>query len=273
MQARLLKLGEARPTVKHFYHAIEGKITRSFYPMKKIGRPTDGIVYVKDGSMLYRFEDKSTLSAKSGDVLFLARGSRYSMENGSEVYTYAVVNFDFDISEDISLKSAVFASQSSRTVENLFNRMLEKWRMQKPAAFEDCMALLYSVYAELLRIESAAYVPASKRARLDAAVQYISESFSSDTLTVTLAAEAAGMSESHFRRLFKSVYNISPVKYIGILRLNRAKELIRYTSATFSQISAETGFASLYYFCRFFKKEVGCTPGEYRDAYRDYQEM
>ena len=104
-------------------------------------------------------------------------------------------------------------------------------------------------------------------------LSFMNENIARETLTVSEVAESVGISESHFRRLFKSVYNISPVKYINLMRINRAKELIRYSTYSFSHIAPETGFANVYYFSRMFKKEVGCTPSEYRAAHSEYTEI
>ncbi|MBQ4556662.1 MAG: helix-turn-helix domain-containing protein [Clostridia bacterium] len=270
MQTDEMQLCNVRPAVCRFHQAVEGRITRRFYPTKQVGRPSDGFIYVTEGKMRYRFLNGNTIDVSSGDVLFLSRGSIYSMELMSDCYKYVFADFDFE--DGVCLTSVAFSMQSFRGIESLFRRMLEKWRLQKLAVNEDCMAILYSIYAEILRAQSVAYIPLAKRTRLDAAVQFISENFADESLTVESVAATAAMSESHFRRLFKSTYQVSPVKYINLIRINRAKELIRYSNTSFSQIALDTGFANLYYFSRIFKKEVGCTPSEYREAYSDYQE-
>ena len=258
-------------SVDEFYQAVEGSITRKRIGPKTAGRHSDCLVYVIDGKMRYTFDDGSIIEVAAGDVLFLACGSVYSMYNLSSVYSFIFVDFMFSPVVGIEKKSMFYHMQNVRNVETMFRRMLEKWRLQKPAAREDCISLIYSVYAEIIRNQSVVYVTVSKRRQIDLAIQYISENFTNEALSVEKVAEHATMSESHFRRVFKSVYRVSPVKYINMLRINRAKELIRYSGAAFSQIAAETGFSNLYYFSRVFKKEVGCTPSEYKEAYGEYQ--
>lgn len=247
-------------------------IGKTFHPQKPTGRATDGFVYILAGKMRYRFSNGRMLDASEGDILFLTQGSKYSMELLEGVYRFIFVNFSCIPVEGVRLQDAVFPMQKSRGVENLFHRMLEKWRLQKPAVREDTMSILYAIYAEILRVQSAAYIPLTKRKQLDLAVQYISENFADEGLDVDRVAEVAGMSASHFRRIFKSTYQLSPIKYINSVRLSRAKEMIRYSSASFSEIANKTGFANLYYFSRIFKKEIGCTPSEYREEYSRYQE-
>lgn len=262
------ELCDIKPFIIGFHRAVEGELQKKYYPAKPQGRMSDGFIYILEGKANYVFSDYE-FDVSSGDVMFLCKGGEYSINVLSEEYKFIFVDFDFAD----SVKSDVFKSVNSKSAESMFRRMLEKWRQNKPSAKEECMSVLYGVYSEIVRTERAAYVPVSKQRKLDSAVQFISESFGDESLTVEKVAEKSGMSESHFRRLFKSVYHLSPVRYITLMRIGRAKELIRYTANPFSQIAVETGFANVYYFSRIFKKEVGCTPSEYRMTCSGYQEF
>ncbi|MBQ6892793.1 MAG: helix-turn-helix transcriptional regulator [Clostridia bacterium] len=267
MAEKYIELCEARPHIIRLHRVVEGSLQKKFYPSKPQGRISDGFIYILEGKARYGFSDYS-FEVSTGEVMLLCHGSMYSINILSDNYKYIFVDFDFGE----NVKSDIFSMTNVKGIESMFRRMLEKWRLQKPAAREDCMAILYSVYAEVVRAKQAVYIPSSRRRQLDSALQYISENFNNEGLTVESVAETAGMSESHFRRLFKSAYQLSPVKYINLMRVNRAKELIRYSTYSFSQIALETGFANVYYFSRIFKKEVGCTPSEYRAVYSEYQE-
>lgn len=264
------KLCQTRPLISEFYRAVEGVIHKRFLPAKPHGRKSDAFIYILDGSCVYSFENEE-FTVKSGDVLFLAKGNIYSMDVQSDEYRFIFADFEFAATDPCMHEA--FEMQNARGIESMFRRILEKWRQKRPAAKEDCLAILYSIYAEIIKSESAEYLPASKRAKLEGAMQFIADNFSKEELTVENAAHAAGMSESHFRRLFKSAYHLSPIKYINLMRIERAKELIRYTNESFSDIATDVGFANLYYFSRMFKKEVGCTPSEYKEEYSEYQKI
>ncbi len=260
------RLYDTRPHIVGFYRTVESSLEKKHYDAKPQGRISDGFIYILSGKAHYQFADYG-FDVSSGEVMFLSKGSLYSIDIISSDYRFIFVDFDF--SE--FAKSEVFSVSNAKSVEAIFRRMLEKWRLNKPLAKEECMSLLYSLYVEVLRADSRVYVPASKQRQLDNAVQYIAENLANEAMTVEEIAAAVGVSESHFRRLFKSVNHISPIKYITLMRIDRAKELIRYTATPISQIALDTGFAGVYYFSRIFKKEVGCTPTEYRDSYSEYQ--
>jgi len=75
------------------------------------------------------------------------------------------------------------------------------------------------------------------------------------------------MSEVHFRRLFKNTYRILPVKYLNILRTGRAKDLLKQSIYSITDIAEMTGYSDVYYFSKAFKKMTGTSPSEYNTLY------
>lgn len=46
--------------------------------------------------------------------------------------------------------------------------------------------------------------------------------------------------------------------------MGHARQLLRNSRLTISEIGEQCGYRNAYYFCRIFRKVHGCTPGEYR---------
>ena len=72
------------------------------------------------------------------------------------------------------------------------------------------------------------------------------------------------MTETHFRRLFKEIYGMSPIKYINEIRTERARGLIANSNLSLSQIAEKVGYGDVYYFSRVFKKIAGVSPSAYK---------
>lgn len=266
MQQTLL---EVRPSIKEFHRAVGAIIKKGYCPAIPGGRRSDGFIYVLKGKTLYDFGDYS-FEACGGDLLYLARGSVYTMDIQSQTYEVLFANFDFFQPSGVTLQSATFPAPGGKGTENLFRKMLTTWHMRGSTVKEDCLSVLYAIYADFLRVNEVGYLTSIKRQRMDNALLYINEHLQDKALSVPEIAEHVHLSESYFRSSFKEAFNLSPVQYINMRRISLIKERLRYTTEAISSIADRFGFSSVYHFCHLFKKEVGCTPSEYRSKHAQY---
>lgn len=79
-------------------------------------------------------------------------------------------------------------------------------------------------------------------------------------LTVQELAKQAGMSISLFHQTFKKVTNYSPLQYIKITRLHKARELIMNNKMGVAEAAYEVGYVSASQFSREFKRLFGIPP-------------
>jgi len=77
-------------------------------------------------------------------------------------------------------------------------------------------------------------------------------------------AQAAGISENYLSRQVKQSTARSVGAWIDIARLVRAKKLLTGTSMPIIDVASAVGLDDQSYFARFFKKETGQTPSEFR---------
>ena len=262
--------GEAHPQIARFYRAVENTMRRRRIAADPsgAGRKYDGLIFITQGQTLYRFADRK-FTARAGDILYLAKGSVYAMEVQSESYSFIFADFDFAGSE--RPLTAKFSARRTKEIENLFRRLLYRWQRKSSACYEECMSVLYAIYAEVLQAKSEPYLPLSRRQTVDAAVGYMVEHMGEETLGVEEIAAAAGVGAAALRRMFSAVYGMPPVRYLLFLRLERAKELILYSDCSLTEVAQTCGFCSLYYFSRVFKKEIGMPPIVFRTRGRARQ--
>lgn len=84
--------------------------------------------------------------------------------------------------------------------------------------------------------------------------------------SVASYAQELGVSAGHLHSLVKEATGRTPGRLIrGRLALE-AKRLLSSTELTVRQVARETGFADPAYFCRFFRRETGVSPGEFRSG-------
>ena len=82
--------------------------------------------------------------------------------------------------------------------------------------------------------------------------------------TVRYFADKVCLSPNYFGDLVKKETGKTPQEYIQNKIIDLAKEMIIGTDKTVSEIAYELGFQYSQHFSRIFKKNVGCTPLEYR---------
>jgi AraC family transcriptional regulator len=73
-------------------------------------------------------------------------------------------------------------------------------------------------------------------------------------------ARAAHLSRSHFGRAFRISTGHSVMRYLCLLRMEKAKALLIDSERSIAEISAMLGFAHHSHFTRLFRREVGMTP-------------
>ena len=75
-------------------------------------------------------------------------------------------------------------------------------------------------------------------------------------------------SVSSLKRRFKQATGETPNKYIQNLRIERAKELLKFGELSINLIAYEVGYEDVSYFGSLFKRLVGNTPNAYRKDFR-----
>ncbi len=77
-------------------------------------------------------------------------------------------------------------------------------------------------------------------------------------------AQYVNLSPSRLRHLFKHEVGLSPMQYLKILRMRKAKELIETTFLNIKEITNRIGMKNYSHFSKDFKNTFGLTPSQYR---------
>ena len=92
---------------------------------------------------------------------------------------------------------------------------------------------------------------------------FVEDSFGRSIVVEDLAREA-GLSPSHFARLFKATIGLSPMQFVTTFRVEHAKTLLADRRAPLIDIAISSGFSDQAHFSRVFKQIAGETPSAYR---------
>ncbi|MQY13415.1 HTH-type transcriptional activator RhaR [Streptomyces sp. RB5] len=85
-----------------------------------------------------------------------------------------------------------------------------------------------------------------------------------DAPTVRECAERLGVTPGHLAEAVRAATGRPPAALLREARTREAQRLLISTELTIRQVAARVGFTDPAYFCRFFRRETGRSPGDFR---------
>lgn len=163
----------------------------------------------------------------------------------------------------------ILSARGHPAINRAVLRMVEELRTPQSGSEDALRALTWELMVLVRRL-----TPARKRGRggapsrreydrLGPALQMFSREYARPLRMKELAARC-GLSEPHFRRLFKQTMGRSPRTYWNDLRLRMAASLLRGSSRSVLQISQDVGYETLSSFNRLFRAHFGVAPRGWR---------
>lgn len=224
-------------------------------------RPSHGLAMNCEGEKRYVFSDGTTYTVKQNDLIYLPKNSSYVVETPAAGGTYCI---NFQLSQDVDFSPFSFHLKNADDVLHAYKNAEKVWRRKKTGFAFLCKSELYKILYALHSGYDLPYAAQSKQALLSPALSYIHKHYAEEGINVEKLSELCGFSYEYFRRLFHTFYGCSPIKYINDLKLKRAKELLTSGMYSVSEAAFSSGFSDTSHFSRFFKKNVGVSPNEYR---------
>lgn len=231
-------------------------------------RASHGLAFNIDMTSTYRFDTGEVLACHSGDLIYLPKGSNYTVETNvdrdTKEHGVYVINF-LTVFEQNENHPCLIKMNGTEKIISLFSKAAYAWNQKSIGYYEECMSDLYQIL-KILKINCARYVPYEKNtAALKPALDYISENFTCETIPIEYLAKLCGISEPYLRILFHRTFSVSPAVYIRNLRIKRAKELLLTGEYSVAETATLAGFNDISYFSREFKKAIGVSPRSFQE--------
>ena len=246
-------------TIKNIY-AVNKINTQKQVTYQRKNRECCALSVKKEGTTLYRTQ-KATYQSDPSNILLLKKGISYEVEF-RELGECIMIEFDADFM-GVDDEIEIFKLSNNAVILDCLEKMERSWTFKQIAYRSNCLSLLYRIFYILERTKSAKYLPSEKFQIIKPAVHYLEEKYSDNRLTVEDLAKQANISPSYFRRIFSSIYMMSPTQYLRNIRIGKAKELLLTDGISVTDVAEMVGFSNVYYFDTVFKKETGMAPTEY----------
>ena len=129
-----------------------------------------------------------------------------------------------------------------------------------------CIELLYLLSQKMIQVQQVEMLQknGSVHDRLRSVCSYM-ELHLDEKMTIDSLCRRFYLSPTTFKKYFRSVYDQPVHSWLLQKRMEKAGELLRYSSMTVLEIAQSVGYSSLSQFNVVFKKYYHCTPREYRN--------
>lgn len=101
--------------------------------------------------------------------------------------------------------------------------------------------------------------------RLKHMLSYI-ELHYAESISLSMLAHCANISDSEVLRVFRKVMNTTPVKYLTQYRIQQATSFLTQTDLQISEICSLCGFQDISYFTKVFREIKGMPPAKFRKS-------
>ncbi len=172
-------------------------------------------------------------------------------------------------------------SKKRALYETVAGQMLKEYEEKQMGYKESLRALLMWMLIELNRAyrdsgsQDFSYVIEEKikhKKVISQVLLYIEEHYDED-INLGELADRLYVNQSYLSREFKKSTGYSMVKFITNKRIREARELLRSTSLSVTEIATRVGYNNITHFHTMFKKEIGISPKEFRKQLSTMQKV
>lgn len=237
------------------------------------------IIYLKEGSLKVAIGEKQ-YDAKGPSLIFVSKLEQHSLKvtgnaykryylcispagAGSLIRDYTLLTLLSNRHEDFChvLNAAPFEAEADR----IFKACVAEQEAGLPYSAERQASLLCELLILIYRQNPALFSSENNKSiSIIWKIQCRFEQNYQEKFSLRLLAEEYHMSPCYLSHLFKSATGYSIMQYLTMCRLSVSRQLLSETDMSVTEIVYATGFSDSSNFSRLFKREMACSPLEYR---------
>ena len=221
--------------------------------------------FVEDGTFDLEV-DESRWRVGSGDALLRHPGMRYKAGFEGERFTDTCLTITFLAANDEGFDVARTWARAARPVARASNRLLYlQWGLRRAVEHDEPMLAEYcasEIFQPIADGDPASLFRDHKfvwyAERVHAACEILRKSFDKPH-TVAALARSVGMSTFHFTRVFASLMDLPPHRFLAEVRLREARAMLS-AGRSVTETCFACGFNNLSHFSRSFARRYGVSP-------------
>ncbi len=215
----------------------------------------------------------------SKPALFLIKPNQYHGLNPVDLVKTLDIKFHAKdkLLRQSLLRAPSCISEEDAEISYLFERI--RWEgEQKPPLFRElCSSYLFQILILYLRRSErpGAKDEAPTERKMDGVITDavsrqvldLIRTQRAQELDLQQIANSLGLSNRSVHRHFKDSMGMPPMRYLLQYRVEKAKDLIRYSDYALKEIAELTGFKTIHHFTRVFREVTGVPPAAWRRKY------
>lgn len=203
------------------------------------------------------------------------------IEMGNLIDSFQYIDWINLILEKLSTEKTLSTNENERAINNFINilHQIMKERGWMSSVLHEHELFLSNVkvnksnYYKILKIlmlishdifDIANKTLGTKLEAIQRAQYYIERNILTN-ISLDDVANHSYISSCYLSRLFKKQLNIGFSQYLYKRKMELATRLLCFSDLQINTIALELAYNDVNYFCRLFKKEIGCSPSEYRN--------
>ena len=238
------------------------------------GRVLNGyqLLFISKGSGIFESEFAHRIEVTEGTCLFLHSGvwHRYkpNPESGWAEYW---IGFNGQFADELMNKGFFTADLPfikvgmNTELLQLFHKLLETIDSATIGYQQIIAGITMQILGVIYSISLYKGQETTPVGRLIEKAKFMMEESIEKPVDLEQMAKELTLGYSTFRKEFKRLTGEPPNQFLLNLRLSKARYLLESTKMNINEISDKTGFESVYYFSKLFKKRNGKSPKSYRE--------
>ncbi|WP_283674482.1 AraC family transcriptional regulator [Butyricicoccus sp. Marseille-Q5471] len=225
------------------------------------------LMLIEKGEMRVEYRGQKYI-AQAGDIVLMdcTFPQYYDTADYVEFYWMHIAGVNsFELCEHLTRAhgSIVHHTDHNDKAATLIRFMVSQFANNQPVSDAEHSRTLHSVLCYLMP-GAQVTTAGEENGPIQQAVKFIHNHLGEDLNLRRVAAEVH-LSPSHLIRLFRAELHHSPHEYIVLMRMDRAKYLLKTTSMPIKAISAEVGYRTESSFTGAFTEKIGISPRRFRE--------
>lgn len=240
------------------------------YGYGPIIRDTYILHYIFKGQGKLSYHNRTYFIGQNQIFVIPAGEVAYYEADAVNPWEYSWIRFQGPVAKDLLKRAGITDQSPVYTPMGSTVRMEEilKYLLENYTREFDCIGHLYLFLQELIdhsdifsiEITDENSLPDTYVKRV---TKYIEQKYA-DPISATQIAMDCGLDRSYLSRIFKASKGISLQMYIQQVRIKKAMELLKEKDFSVAHTAYSVGYSDPFTFSKFFKKNTGMTPTEYK---------